>query len=367
MADVFLSHASEDKATALAICGALEASGVRCWMAPRDIPPSASWAAAIVDAVRDCRLTVVLLSHHSLASRQVVREVELSDTEKHPLMGVRIDDAELAGELAYFLLNVQWYDAPAPVHPHLSGFVTAVQDLLTPNALQTIEPVRGGVASALSAEVRRAAAVWLGVVSGGRSFILTVNPADLRTVIFGLRFLVYMQVIAALIAVSLVNTAQGRPAQFTLSYVVSGFVETFGAIVIFHAAFRLFGSTGVLAASSTVCLLYSAFGPLATLCLSPIRGYLEPFFRIDPTKATPQQLAEALTAHWNLIGAIVVLICGIASTGVLILTVGGMLRSLRAVHKLSAGRSALAMVTGILAYLIYVLVIGTPFERVMFQ
>ena len=367
MADVFLSHASEDQAAALAICGALEASGVRCWMAPRDIAPSASWAGAIVDAVRDCRVAVVLLSQHSLASRHVVREVELADTEKRRLLGIRIDDAQLSGDLAYFLLNVQWYEAPSPLDSHLPALVTTVQDLLTPDALQTIEPARPGAASFVSAEARRVAAAWLGVISNGRRFILTLDTSDLRTVIFATRFLVYMQIVAAAIAVSLVNSAQAHPAQYTLAYTVSGFVEAFGEIVIFHGAFRLFGGTGALAASSTVCLLYSAFGPIATLCLAPVRTFLEPFFRIDPTKATPQQLADALTAHWTTIGVIVVLVCGLACTIVLVVAVGGMLRALRAVHQVSAARSAAAMITALAAYLIYVLVLGTPFERMMFQ
>jgi hypothetical protein len=364
LADVFLSHASEDREAALAVCQALEASGLRCWMAPRDIPPSASWAAAIVDAVRQCRMTVILLSAHSLASRQVVREVELADTEKHPLLGVRMDNAQLTGELSYFLLNVQWYEAAGD---YLPGLAAAVRDVLAPGPLKAIEPERIRAGSFIAAEFRRVTAAWLGVISGGRRFILTLDTADLRTVVFSVRFLVYMQIVAAVIAVSLVNSAQRRPAQYTLSYIVSGFVEAFGEIVIFHGAFRLLGGAGSLAASSTVCLLYSAFGPIATLCLSPVRSYLEPFFRMDPTKATPQQLAEALTAQWTAVGAAVLVICALTCTVVIVAAVGGMVRSLRALHKLSAGRSALAMLTALVGYLIYVLVLGTPFERMMFQ
>lgn len=364
MADVFLSHASEDHNVALAVCGALEASGLRCWLAPRDIPPSASWAAAIVDAVRQCRMTLVLLSANSLASRQVVREVELADTEKHPLLGVRIDSAQLTGELSYFLLNVQWYEAEGD---YLPGLAAAVRDALAPGPLKAVEPERRGAGSFLAAEFRRVTAAWLGVVSGGRRFILTLDTADVRTVVFSVRFLVYMQLVAAVIAVSLVNSAQARPAQYTLSYIVSGFVEAFGEIVIFHGAFRLFGGAASLAASSTVCLLYSAFGPIATLCLSPVRSYLEPFFRLDMAKATPQQLAAALTAQMSAVGAALIVICAVACTVVIVLAVGGMFGSLRALHKLSAGRSALAMATSLVGYLMYVLVLGTPFERMMFQ
>jgi hypothetical protein len=36
--DVFVSHSNHNKLDADAVCGKLEAAGVRCWIAPRDIP-----------------------------------------------------------------------------------------------------------------------------------------------------------------------------------------------------------------------------------------------------------------------------------------------------------------------------------------
>ena len=39
--DVFISYASEDHEVGEQVCGALEASGITCWIAPRDIPPGA--------------------------------------------------------------------------------------------------------------------------------------------------------------------------------------------------------------------------------------------------------------------------------------------------------------------------------------
>ena len=37
--DVFISYSHKDKAAADAVCASLEADGVRCWYAPRDIAP----------------------------------------------------------------------------------------------------------------------------------------------------------------------------------------------------------------------------------------------------------------------------------------------------------------------------------------
>jgi hypothetical protein len=54
--DVFISYSTKDKLAADATCAALEAAGVRCWIAPRDIMPGAEWGAAIVKALDHCRV-----------------------------------------------------------------------------------------------------------------------------------------------------------------------------------------------------------------------------------------------------------------------------------------------------------------------
>ena len=52
--DVFLSYSSADKATALAVLAGLEDQGIRCWIAPRDIPAGSEYGQQIVEAVKTC-------------------------------------------------------------------------------------------------------------------------------------------------------------------------------------------------------------------------------------------------------------------------------------------------------------------------
>ena len=40
--DVFISYSSKDKPVADAACATFEAAGMRCWIAPRDVPPGAA-------------------------------------------------------------------------------------------------------------------------------------------------------------------------------------------------------------------------------------------------------------------------------------------------------------------------------------
>ncbi len=74
--DVFISHSSKDKAIADAVCATLEAKGTRCWIAPRDILPGIDYGEAIIDAITQCRLMILVLSANANQSRQIIREVE---------------------------------------------------------------------------------------------------------------------------------------------------------------------------------------------------------------------------------------------------------------------------------------------------
>ena len=73
--EVFISYASLDKAAADAACAALEAKGIRCWIAPRDIRPGTDWSEAIIDAIDVSKAFLLVFSSHADASQQVKREV----------------------------------------------------------------------------------------------------------------------------------------------------------------------------------------------------------------------------------------------------------------------------------------------------
>ncbi len=70
--DVFISYATSDKTIADAVCHALEAAGVRCWIAPRDIPPGADRREAIATAIGASRVVVVVFSSHANGPAQIM-------------------------------------------------------------------------------------------------------------------------------------------------------------------------------------------------------------------------------------------------------------------------------------------------------
>ena len=48
---VFISHASKDRAVALALCDALERDKIACWIAPRDPVAGVDYAPQIISAI----------------------------------------------------------------------------------------------------------------------------------------------------------------------------------------------------------------------------------------------------------------------------------------------------------------------------
>jgi hypothetical protein len=90
MRDVFVSHVEEDSAEALAIADALEAAGYSTWCYERDSIPGPSYLVQTGNAVEDCRALVVLISRHSLGSRQVTVEIVRGHETEKPFIPVLI-------------------------------------------------------------------------------------------------------------------------------------------------------------------------------------------------------------------------------------------------------------------------------------
>ena len=129
--DVFLSHAAVDRAAAQAILAALESSGVRCWIAPRDIPAGAEYGEHIVEAVKGCRVFVVVFSAAANASPHVRREVERAVSTDRTIVPFRIENVTPSRAMEYCLGGTHWFDAfGGPVQSATGTFVGEIQRLL---------------------------------------------------------------------------------------------------------------------------------------------------------------------------------------------------------------------------------------------
>jgi mannitol/fructose-specific phosphotransferase system IIA component (Ntr-type) len=138
--DVFISHASSDKAIADAVCVALENSAIRCWIAPRDVQAGRSFAGEITRAIQQSKVMVLIFSAHSNDSEQVLREVQLAVNSHLHIIQFRIKDVHLNDDLEYFLSTPHWLDAlTPPLEKHLERLQNAIRSLLgaPPKSLET--------------------------------------------------------------------------------------------------------------------------------------------------------------------------------------------------------------------------------------
>ena len=109
--DVFISYSSHDQKVVEGLCAYLEQYKIRCFVAYRDIPRGVVWARAIVDALDESRMMVVVFSEHFNNSDQVDREIELASEDKKPILTFRISNDVFKGAKKYYLKNINWIDA----------------------------------------------------------------------------------------------------------------------------------------------------------------------------------------------------------------------------------------------------------------
>lgn len=126
--DVFISHSQKDKKVADAICAMLEAAKVRCWIAPRDIPPGSVFETAIVNGLGACRIMVLIFSSSANLSDHVLREVQQAFKKHLIVVPFRIENIQANPALDYYLSSVHWLDAlTEPMKAHVENLVRQVK------------------------------------------------------------------------------------------------------------------------------------------------------------------------------------------------------------------------------------------------
>jgi hypothetical protein len=140
--DVFISYSQPDHTCAFELVARLEAEGINCWVAPRDIAPSADWAAEIMDAICSVRVMVLVFSASSNLSPQVRREVERAVHKQLSVLPFRIEDVLPSKSLEFFLSAQHWMDAfPPPREPHYARLCAYLKGQLSGEpALQAAAP-----------------------------------------------------------------------------------------------------------------------------------------------------------------------------------------------------------------------------------
>lgn len=153
--DAFISYCSEDKKIADAVCGTLEANKIRCWIAPRDVGAGRTWSSAIVEAIADSAVMVVIFSKHSNGSPQVMREIERAVHKGVSIIPFRVENVVPSKDLEYFISSCHWLDA---MNPPLENHITELAQAIL--ALQRRETPAATPPTAKPKPRKRSLALW---------------------------------------------------------------------------------------------------------------------------------------------------------------------------------------------------------------
>ena len=125
--DVFISYSSKDKPLADAVCAIVEARGIRCWVAPRDVLPGNTYGKAIIKAINESRILVLIFTAASNSSPQVMREIERAVSKGLIIIPLRIENILPSEDIEFFISSSHWLDA---VTPPLEGHLNQLADTI---------------------------------------------------------------------------------------------------------------------------------------------------------------------------------------------------------------------------------------------
>ena len=132
MFDVFISYSTKNADAAQEVCRNLEDAGSACWMAPRDILPGSHWAASITQAIRNARVLVLMFSGSANDSRQVLREINLADESRVPIVTVMLEQVEINDAFSYYLSATQRFSANGDARSMASQLTDVIRRILHP-------------------------------------------------------------------------------------------------------------------------------------------------------------------------------------------------------------------------------------------
>lgn len=165
-AHVFISHRQAQHGEAVKLCADLEAQGLRCWIAPRDVDSGRDWDEQIDFAIGDAAAMVVVVAPEVAASKHVIRELRLANEDELPILPARIVDFEIPrGAFRYQISGRQRVDMFPDWSRGVEELVRRLAAVPKGDALRRAKsPVAAQLPSTLEPEMVRvpAGAFWMG-------------------------------------------------------------------------------------------------------------------------------------------------------------------------------------------------------------
>jgi Leucine-rich repeat (LRR) protein len=148
--EVFISYKSEEFNDADFVRKSLEDAGISCWMAPNSITGGSSYAQEIPQAIRNCKVFVLILSENAQKSKWVPRELDQAINDGKTILPFMIENCALKDDFSFYLTNVQRYAAYENKERALNKMISEIKSILgikTEIAKEVVQNVSVDIAS----------------------------------------------------------------------------------------------------------------------------------------------------------------------------------------------------------------------------
>jgi hypothetical protein len=109
-APIFISYSSKDQDIAETIYQALEARGLDCWIACRNVNAGENFQEAIVRALRAAKVMVLVFTSNANNSDEIKKELVLAGRHHVTVVPVRVEDVVPNDAFTYEFATRQWID-----------------------------------------------------------------------------------------------------------------------------------------------------------------------------------------------------------------------------------------------------------------
>ncbi len=131
MKQVFISYPSASHDLAFEIMEYLEKQHIDCFIAPRDIEGGKNYASALMRALNDCSMVLLVAAEAINRSEHVLNELDVIFNQKKPILPVFVENFQLLDEIRYYIGRKQWVTAyPDELSCYLHEIYEAVMDRL---------------------------------------------------------------------------------------------------------------------------------------------------------------------------------------------------------------------------------------------
>ena len=176
-ADVFISFASQDFKTARTICHAIESRGFKCWIASRDIRPGENFQSAIVQAIRDAKVLLLVFTANSNRSDEMTKELALASQRKLMVVPLRVENVSPSDAFAYEFATRQWIDLFADWEQAMNQLCDRLSAALADDRSHVDTIVLGKPSLQDSAQLRKQVTARRRTLAAGLAVVVAVAAA----------------------------------------------------------------------------------------------------------------------------------------------------------------------------------------------